>query len=37
MADGRAVIELDPDGKSAAEISELWTYIKGRFDREDRR
>jgi len=37
MADGRTVMELDPEGKSASEIAELWTYIKGRFDREDRR
>jgi chromosome partitioning protein len=27
MTDGRTVQELDPAGRSAAEIAELWTYV----------
>jgi chromosome partitioning protein len=37
MADGRTVTEMEPEGKSAAEIAALWTFIKGRFDKKDRR
>jgi chromosome partitioning protein len=37
MADGQTVTELDPEGKSAAEIAGLWTFIKSRFDRKDHR
>jgi chromosome partitioning protein len=37
MADGQTVTELDPEGKSAAEIAGLWTFIKSRFDRKERR
>lgn len=27
MTDGRTVTEIDPNGKSAAEIGNLWTYV----------
>ncbi len=27
MFDGLTVMEVDPDGESAAEIAELWTYL----------
>lgn len=27
MTDGRTVTEIDPNGKSAAEIAALWTYV----------
>jgi chromosome partitioning protein len=37
MADGRTVMEVDAQGKSASEIAALWLYIKGRFDRKDKR
>lgn len=29
--DGRTVVELDPNGNSAREITELWTYISTRL------
>jgi chromosome partitioning protein len=29
--DGRTVVELDPTGNSAREITELWTYISTRL------
>ena len=33
MIDGRTVMETNPKGKSAEEISELWTYIEDRLER----
>lgn len=37
MIDGRTVMEIDPDGKSAAEIHELWGYISDRLEKNFRR
>jgi chromosome partitioning protein len=37
MIDGRTVMEVDPNGKSAKEIVELWTYISDRLERNFRR
>jgi chromosome partitioning protein len=37
MIDGRTVMELDPTGKSAQEISELWRYIADRLEKNFRR
>jgi chromosome partitioning protein len=31
MIDGRTVLELDPRGRSAAEIAELWSFVKDRM------
>jgi chromosome partitioning protein len=31
MTDGRTVLELDPKGRSAAEIRELWTFVHARI------
>ncbi len=31
MIDGRTVLEIDPRGRSAAEVEELWTFIKERM------
>jgi chromosome partitioning protein len=31
MVDGRVCIEVTPNGKSAIEISELWTYLQSRL------
>jgi chromosome partitioning protein len=28
MIDGRTVLETDPKGRSAAEVEELWTFVK---------
>jgi len=36
MIHGRAVMETNPDSRSAAEIAELWTYIASRLDTGDR-
>ena len=30
--DGRAVQELDPNGRSAGEIMEIWDFVKERAD-----
>ena len=30
--DGRAVQELDPNGRSAVEIAEIWDFVKDRAD-----
>src|SRR6185503_11714183 len=35
MIDGRTVMEVDPDGKSAEEIKGLWEYIAQRLVRLD--
>jgi chromosome partitioning protein len=37
MIDGRTVMDLDPKGKSAREVTELWTYIADRLERNFRR
>ena len=31
MIDGRTVIEPDPKGRSAAEMGELWAFVKARM------
>ena len=36
MIDGRTAGELDPKGKSAAEVAELWRYLAGRLEKETR-
>jgi len=35
MIDGRTVIETDPEGRSAAEIRELWAYIADRLAKSE--
>ncbi len=37
MIDGRTVMEVEPDGKSAQEIEELWTYVADRLEKNFRR
>jgi chromosome partitioning protein len=37
MIDGRTVMEIDPNGKSAKEVTELWLYISDRLERNFRR
>jgi chromosome partitioning protein len=37
MIDGRTVMEVDPNGKSAAEVRNLWTYISDRLEKNFRR
>jgi chromosome partitioning protein len=37
MIDGRTVMEIEPDGKSAEEIKELWAYIADRLEKNFRR
>jgi chromosome partitioning protein len=37
MIDGRTVMEIDPKGKSAREVEDLWTYISDRLERNFRR
>ena len=37
MIDGRTVMEVDPNGKSAQEIEELWRYISDRLEKNFRR
>jgi len=37
MIDGRTVMELDPKGKSAAEIEALWSYVADRLEKNFRR
>jgi chromosome partitioning protein len=37
MIDGRTVMEVDPTGKSAGEIRELWTYLSDRLEKNFRR
>ena len=32
MIDGRTVLEVDPKGRSAAEVIELWQFIKARIN-----
>ena len=31
MIDGRTVLEIDPRGRSAGEIVDLWTFVKARM------
>jgi chromosome partitioning protein len=35
MIDGRTVMEIEPEGKSAEEIKGLWEYIQQRLMRLD--
>jgi chromosome partitioning protein len=37
MIDGRTVMECDPKGKSAAEVTALWTYVADRLEKNFRR
>jgi chromosome partitioning protein len=37
MIDGRTVMEVDPKGRSAAEIEGLWSYISDRLEKNFRR
>ncbi|MCF8474181.1 MAG: ParA family protein [Emcibacter sp.] len=37
MIDGRTVMEVSPNGKSAKEIEELWDYINDRLEKNFRR
>jgi len=37
MIDGRTVMEVDPKGRSAAEITGLWSYISDRLEKNFRR
>lgn len=37
MIDGRTVMELDPKGKSAGEIQQLWNYLADRLEKNFRR
>jgi chromosome partitioning protein len=37
MIDGRTVMEVDPKGRSAAEIAELWSYVSDRLEKNFRR
>jgi chromosome partitioning protein len=37
MIDGRTVMEVDPNGRSAGEIQELWRYLADRLEKNFRR
>jgi len=37
MIDGRTVMEVDPESRSAAEIAALWKYINDRLEKNFRR
>ncbi len=37
MIDGRTVMEVDPNGRSAREVIELWEYISDRLEKNFRR
>jgi chromosome partitioning protein len=37
MIDGRTVMEIDPQGRSAAEVAALWTYVSDRLEKNFRR
>ena len=37
MIDGRTVMEVDPEGRSAAEVTALWNYISDRLEKNFRR
>jgi chromosome partitioning protein len=33
MIDGRTVLEIEPRGRSAGEVEELWTFVKARMNK----
>jgi len=37
MIDGRTVMEIDPKGRSAAEVAALWSYVSDRLEKNFRR
>ena len=37
MIDGRTVMEVDPNGRSAGEVTQLWTYVSDRLEKNFRR
>jgi chromosome partitioning protein len=37
MIDGRTVMEVDPNGRSATEVAALWNYIADRLEKNFRR
>ncbi len=37
MIDGRTVMEIDPKGRSAGEVDQLWTYVSDRLEKNFRR
>ncbi len=37
MIDGRTVMEVDPQGRSAREVTELWDYVSDRLEKNFRR
>jgi chromosome partitioning protein len=37
MIDGRTVMEVDPNGRSAEEVRQLWTYMNDRLEKNFRR
>ena len=37
MIDGRTVMEVDPEGRSSAEITALWRYVADRLEKNFRR
>jgi chromosome partitioning protein len=37
MIDGRTVMEVDPNGRSAAEVVSLWNYVADRLEKNFRR
>ena len=37
MIDGRTVMEIDPDCRSATEIAALWNYVSDRLEKNFRR
>ena len=37
MIDGRTVMEVDPEGRSAQEVVALWDYISDRLEKNFRR
>ena len=37
MIDGRTVMEIDPNGRSAKEVVVLWDYISDRLEKNFRR
>jgi chromosome partitioning protein len=37
MIDGRTVMEVDPSGRSALEVVNLWEYISDRLEKNFRR
>jgi hypothetical protein len=36
MIDGRTVCELDPAGRSAMEIAQLWEYLAAQLEKHER-